>query len=265
MKQIKKKEYNKEDFQILYPFVPRDYLSLPPTILSVMESICELKGMDADNMKIKDIITNSRSEIFDFEYPLDAGIGTKEFFETQILKHFIDRRIGFETMTLFKFKLETKLNEIMPVYNKYIESFVSYHLSGNEEESVRGTNNKNIDSETHATDSTTASQTQTQNSSSTNDNRYSDTPENRISDVQSGAYMTNYTYNQGTGNITNNNNSSGSGESSGTSETTHAENYQETRTKSGNKLDILAKYMNEIKPVMTEIYKNLDELFFQLI
>ena len=46
----------------------------------------------------------------------------RETLDTKILKHYYTREIGFETVGLWKFKLNTKMNEIMDYYNQLYES-----------------------------------------------------------------------------------------------------------------------------------------------
>ncbi len=59
--------------------------------------------------------------IFDFPYPI-----WKEDYrltlETKILRHYFNKEIGLETEGLWKFYLETRMNEIMPYYNKLYET-----------------------------------------------------------------------------------------------------------------------------------------------
>src|SRR5690606_14951398 len=52
--------------------------------------------------------------IFDTEYK-DILIG-------KIVDHFFLREIGFETVDIFRLKMRTKLNEIMPFYNQLYKS-----------------------------------------------------------------------------------------------------------------------------------------------
>lgn len=53
-------------------------------------------------------------EVFDDNY--------RKVLETKIIKHFYTREIAFETVPLWKFKLNTKLEEIMPLYNQLYKS-----------------------------------------------------------------------------------------------------------------------------------------------
>lgn len=86
--------------------------------------ICEdYAGLDESKgaNNVADIIENSRAKIFNFPFPI-FDEEYRPVIETKILKHFYTREIGFETVGLWQLKLDTKLNEIMPYYNKFYES-----------------------------------------------------------------------------------------------------------------------------------------------
>ena len=89
-----------------------------------VRSICEhLAGYDASQgyQSVKSIIEKSRSKIFNFEYPIFDN-SYKSVLETKILKHYYGREIGAETVGRWQLWLDTRLNEIMPYYNKLYES-----------------------------------------------------------------------------------------------------------------------------------------------
>lgn len=54
--------------------------------------------------------------IFNFDFPI-FDESYRNVLETKILKHYYTREIAFETVGLWKLKLDTKLNEIMPYFN----------------------------------------------------------------------------------------------------------------------------------------------------
>ena len=86
--------------------------------------ICEvLSGMGESGgySSVNDAIAGSREQIFDFVYPI-FDEEYRPVIETKILKHYYTREIGFETYGLWKLKLDTKMNEIMPYYNQMYES-----------------------------------------------------------------------------------------------------------------------------------------------
>lgn len=86
----------------------------------ICEEACgltESKGYnDVDN-----IIKQSRTKIFNFEYPIfdesyRAGL------EEKIIRHFYTREICCETVGRWRLFLEAKMNEIMPYYNQRYKS-----------------------------------------------------------------------------------------------------------------------------------------------
>ena len=72
------------------------------------------------SIRIDDKLEDTRSFIFDFNYPvLDEA--TKKRIEVAILKHYYFREIAFETIEQFKIKLNDRLNLIMGRYNSLYE------------------------------------------------------------------------------------------------------------------------------------------------
>lgn len=210
----------------------------PPTLYFLLESIVNY-GRD-DKTKIKDLAKEGRARIFNFDYPLTDKIN-KEDFEVNILNHYLTRRIGAETFTLFQINLNAKLNEIMPFYNKMFDSIDGIDLLN--DVTTRTGDDKSNTSNSLENSSTT-----------TSDKRYSDTPQNNLQNVKDGAYVTEYNYDT---NIDNSN-------SEGSSENTR--NYSETITKSpANKIDKIKTLQYEIKSIYTLIYKDLDDLFYGLL
>lgn len=66
---------------------------------------------------VKDVLTQAAPIVFDFDFPIfDENYRLP--LEIKILKHFYTREIGLETVGLWKLKLDTKMNEIMPYYNQ---------------------------------------------------------------------------------------------------------------------------------------------------
>lgn len=235
------------------PFLPPN-CDKPPTIYSILNSIVNGDKDEEDYTKIKDLADEGRSTIFNFDYPLSTHI-TKKDFECMILNHYMMRRIGFETVTAFRLQLNVKLNEIMPVINKMFDAIDNWNIFNDGEKTTRyGLDNK-------TTGVTSNSQTSLNNiTNTTSDRRYSDTPQNELTNVQSGAYVTEYNYDQ------NNDSSSSSGTSSNTTNTTDANNYSETIEKTnGDKIEILRKMQEEIKSVYSLIFKELDDLFYGLV
>ena len=96
-----------------------------------------------------------RKKLFDFDYPF-FDEDYKRQFETNIIRKFYMREIGFETENLFKFQLETWLNINMPYFNQLLESekmkfdplMNSYMETAHKKKNDREQNDlRNIDSE----------------------------------------------------------------------------------------------------------------------
>ena len=82
--------------------------------------ICEsLTGHDDSTgfNDIDSIIEAAIPLVFSFDFPI-FDEDYRNVLCTKILRHYYTREIGLETYGLWKLKLETKLNEIMPYYNK---------------------------------------------------------------------------------------------------------------------------------------------------
>lgn len=70
---------------------------------------------------VNGIIEKAAPLIFDFPFPM-FDESYRAVLEQKILKHFYTREIGLETVGLWKLKLDTKMNEIMPYYNQLYKS-----------------------------------------------------------------------------------------------------------------------------------------------
>lgn len=228
-------------------FIPTD--NRPPTIYDILNSIVNFNT--EDKTKIKDLAKAGHNKIFNFDYPLSEKVN-KEKFECNILNHFLMRRIGYETFTAFQIQLNTKLNEIMPLYNKMFDALENWNIFEDGEKTNRyGNENKtNNTSNTLTNESTTETNT-------TSDRRESNTPQNRLEEVQSGEYVTNYNYD------TDKSNGSDKSESKGTANSNEINNYKESVEKSpADKIAIMKEMQENIKSIYTLIYKDLESLFY---
>lgn len=85
----------------------------------ICEEAAGLKSSAGYN-DINDIVKLAAPKIFG-DFPL-FDENYRNILETKILKHYYLREISEETAGLWKFRLNTKMNEIMPLYNKLYES-----------------------------------------------------------------------------------------------------------------------------------------------
>ena len=152
--------------------------------------------MSKYTITIKDIVNNynildtfktvdekldtAREYIFDFNYPVIDDT-TKRRIEIAILKHYYYREIAFETIGMFKIKLNDRLNLIMSRYNAlyqkqdlslspYINSYLKE--SGN----TNGTNDTDVSNEDWQTTS--------------------DTPRGILTELKEGKYSSMAVYNE---------------------------------------------------------------------
>lgn len=111
----------------------------------------EMWSQFEDNLSLKERIERGRTKLFDFDYPFFDSEYKKQF-ETNFIRHFYTREIGFETEGLFKMHLETWLNIHMNYFNKLFESeLIDYNpLENSKAESTHTTDktkNQNVSQE----------------------------------------------------------------------------------------------------------------------
>lgn len=184
--------------------------------------ICEYYASlseSADYTSVNEIISKSRDKIFSFDYPIfDENYRT--ILETKILKRYYTREIGEETVGLWKLRLDTRMNEIMPYYNKLYDSELIkinplYTTDLKRTKNIEGNTDKNnrVESEgkttndktentvgadkktgteetTGSNDGTVYTENNKENSSASTD-IYSDTPQGTLSNMADLTYLTN--------------------------------------------------------------------------
>lgn len=268
--------------------------------------ICETYAGFSESVGYSDIesvIKNSIAKVFDFDFPI-FDEKYRGVLETKILRHYYTREIAHETVGLWKLKLNTKMNDIMPYYNKLYESELlafnplfdvditrqrkvdsSGKTNSVTKSSVETSNetDRNVDNsisnETSTTDSTNNTETGVRKQS------FSDTPQGSISDLESGKYLTNATINNDNVNTVVNGNSTGkqtgssesneSVESNGSTDSnstsnvdiTNLENYIETvKGKQGTQTysSLIMEFRETFLNIDMMIINELEELFFGL-
>ncbi len=168
--------------------------------------ICEVNsGLTEGN--VSQYIENSWQKIFDFDFPIwDKSY--RQVLCTKILKHYYTREIGMETVGLWKLKLETKMNEIMPYYNELYESTTFKYnplYDGDYYKTTKGTDvgeNKRVgESNTVNVSNNTGEYDETGNNAGNNQrvNKFSDTPQGGLVDVMNDNYLTNVTVDNSNG------------------------------------------------------------------
>lgn len=172
--------------------------------------ICEQLANESDSKGYSDvssIIEKARTKIFSFDYDIFSD-AYKSILETKILKHFYLREIAYETYGIFKLKLENKMQQIMPYYNKLylsedsitepLKDFSRSHTTNRTDDTSSSeknntTNNTNTTNATTSNTTTNASSENKSESVNTKKNRYSDTPQGGLSGIEDNTYLTNVT------------------------------------------------------------------------
>nr|DAH66975.1 MAG TPA: Lower collar protein [Caudoviricetes sp.] len=195
------------------------------------------------------IIETAIPHIFDFDFPI-FDISYKDILCKKILKHYYTREIGFETVGLWKLKLNTKLNEIMPYYNllynerkAVIDKDLLSDIVTTRES--RGTDNREYRRDTQS------------NSENVTRDMYSDTPQGALDNVENETYLTNASK------TTNSQNNTGS--ENGVDKNNDMRNETVRTNFNGlTYLDIYERYVKAFKDIDLMIINDLNDLFFML-
>lgn len=209
-------------------------------------------------------IFTSKVSFFDEEY---RGVLCKK-----ILKHYYLREIGCETVGIWLLWMNTKLEEIMPYYNKLYESElikfnpmydVDWNRKGNKTGNESGSGSRSTSGNNSGTN------TQSGTSSNTRKDLYSDTPQGALTGVESETYLTNARKVSDSGETGVNGSTSGSYEDSESSsnKVDTTEDYVESVTgKQGG--SSYSKLLNEFRETFLnidmQVIEEFDEMFMGL-
>lgn len=167
--------------------------------------------------------------IFDEEYRLTL--------ETKILKHFYMREIAHETVGLWRLRLDTMMNELMPVYNKMYSAVAQEFNPLFDVDITR----EHDGSSTDNTESTGNSV-----------NKYSETPQGSIQNVLDGKYLTTAQANDATS------------KSEGSSTAKYVEKVT-GKQGTGSYSALLREYIDKLVNVDLRLMNELEPLFFSLL
>ena len=239
--------------------------------------ICEVNSGLNESVgysKIEDVITGAIPKIFDFDFPI-FDESYRSVLERKILKHFYTREICEETVGLWKLRLDTRLNEIMPYYNKLYNSELLDFNPLYSDNLVR-TRKTNLDSNRKTSNSgKTTSNNSTHGSGNGNtinngNDLFSDTPQGSIVGLDENTYLTNArkTTDNSSTTTTTSNISSGTVDSSdnGSDDLKSTEEYLESVSGwSGiTGSELIMKYRETFINIDVMILNELEDLFFQL-
>ncbi len=94
------------------------------TYTTEVRSICEhYAGLEEAGgyTTVNDVIDKAAPKVFDFDWEV-FDEAYRPVLMRKILKHYYTREIGLETVSLWKLKLDTRLNEVMPYFNQLYRS-----------------------------------------------------------------------------------------------------------------------------------------------
>lgn len=233
-------------------------------VFSGEETSTGLSGVDR-------VIEGARPKIFDFAYPI-FDEAYRSVLETKILKHYYTREIGAETVGLWKLWLNTRLNEIMPYYNKLYKSELLEFNPLYDMDITRERTGTKVGSKEDTGETTNTGKVDNVENGSTNGSQldaYSDTPQGSVANLESYEYLTNARKivdngsSQTTGNTTS--------ESSGTTKVTSAINDTETylesvKGKVGGRsyAKMLEEYRSTFLNIDMRVINELNDLFINL-
>lgn len=223
---------------------------------------------------VNEIIKNALPSIFNFNFPI-FDEKYRSVLETKILKHFYTREIGEETVGLWKLRLDTRLNEIMPYYNKL---YMSELLEFNPLYTSNLTRKKNINFKSDKNTTNNGNVNNTGNVNSTVHNHvtdtstdvYSDTPQGSLTNVLNMKYLTNARKvdDENTGDGTNNTDSKSETitKEIGVDKFESGEDYLENIIgyEGVSASDLLMKYRETFLNIDLMIINDLEDLFMQL-
>lgn len=208
-----------------------------------------------------DKIFTSKVSFFDEEY---RGVLCKK-----ILKHYYLREIGCETVGIWLLWMNTKLEEIMPYYNKLYESElikfnpmydVDWNRKGNKTGNESGSGSRSTSGNNSGTN------TQSGTSSNTRKDLYSDTPQGALTGVESETYLTNARKVSDSGETGVNGSTSGSYEDSESSsnKVDTTENYVESvsgKQGTGSYSKMLNEFRETFLNIDMQVIEEFEEMF----
>lgn len=143
----------------------------------ICETMCALSE-SSESRDVDSVIEGAMGKIFDFDFPI-FDESYRSVLQKKILKHYYTREIGAETVGLWKLWLNTRMNEIMPYYNKLYET-----------ESLKFNPLHDVDiTRTHRGSGTNNGIANSENSGETWD-KVSETPQNWLEGLERDEYLT---------------------------------------------------------------------------
>lgn len=213
-----------------------------------------------DEENVADILEKSWNLVFNFDFPIYDEKHRQELC-TKILLHYYFREIGMETIGAWRVKLQMKMNEIMPYYNKLYQVLDENFSLAKTRESFRNLEHTGKNDFTGSVNTTNTNTSNVNNVDNTV-NKFLDTPQGGLDGILDTDYLTNATINDvnSTQSITNNSN----GDTS--TKNLNNDEYSDREHKYGNfdLLENVEKYNAEKFNIDLAIINELNSLFMKL-
>lgn len=254
-----------------------------------LKELCyQVTGLSTeDGYTLQEIIHQATNGIFNFQYPLFAE-SYREALEAKIIKHYLYRQICCEDFTEWQIRLDARMNEIMPYFNKVYQSFdylvdilddVDYERVFQEMTGRTGNENTRSTQNMQSTSDNSNIGTSESTSSDERENidRFSDTPQNQLTGLLNDTYMssaqrtTNESSSTDKTSDTRTGHTAGKSDTEGTFDTNKNEsghrNYTEKvkgKMYAGSKPKIILEYRKALINVDTQVIDSLKDLFINL-
>jgi hypothetical protein len=237
-----------------------------------------IENCSVDNLTLSnnEKIEIGRSFIFDFPYPI-WNENYKKDLETKIIKHYYTKEIGLETVGLWKFYLEERLNLIMPYYNNiYATTIKDYDYLTNINTTETFENDKTthdigtIDNTVDLTKTDTGGGTQTVNGTDTSKSLESDAPQANYAGLDYASKLNDTTDTKNdTVTTDNNNTTTNTGTNNTTNDNTSTTNDNYTKTNKGNSgsksfTELILEYRESLINIDSMIIDELKDLFMSI-
>ena len=217
--------------------------------------------------KVEEVLEKSYQKIFSNEIPF-FDENYRVVLEKGILRHFYTREIGVESVGLWKLRLNTKLREIMPYYNKMYKSETLdynplYNFEIDRTHNVTGSNLNELSYNGESNETVNGSATTTNK----NTDQFADTPQNGLTDVATGKYLSSARVVDDNATSTNTGTNRATNEYTQNGKINTTEEYIENvKGKQGDMSysKMIMEYREALINIDVLIYDELEELFMQI-
>lgn len=235
----------------------------------VLATLLVFDRVDISQMPTKTLIEEGRKKLFDFDYDFfDSEY--KVVWETNFIRKFFMREIGFETETLFKFQLESWVRINIPYFNKMFESeLIAFNPLINSK--MESTSNRNKDSDQTIDRTKTHNQKMdaTQNNDSFSRDLENNTPDSRLAITTADGkgiieYASNITEGTKNGSIDSTNNVDGSVVDdvvTNVKDTEASASTREGKTGSQTYSKMMTEYRDSLVRIENKMYAEMQQLF----